>query len=148
MREMNDCAPACDEGPVIRVHLWIEGRRGVFFGMGRAMLLRKILEYGSLKRAAEEIGMSYRAAWGKIKRTEHILGYPLIRQVGSKRGGYQVTEEGRALLESFLAWYEDVEGHALRRALELLPWVVEGYGRGRAADFSATPLEDRAPNGS
>ena len=56
--------------PVVRVHIWLETVDGVAFGMGRLLLLDAIEETGSLKAAAEQLGMSYRAAWGKIKSTE------------------------------------------------------------------------------
>jgi molybdate transport system regulatory protein len=118
--------------PVVRIRLWIETPEGLFFGLGRAQLLKKVDEHGSLMRAADDLGMSYRAAWGKIKKTEKILGVQLIEQLGSKREGYHLTETGRALMESFLAWFEEVEGAALERARMRLPWHVKGYGRDEA----------------
>ena len=48
--------------PTVRMHLWLELGESVYFGMGRAMLLDRIEEYGSLRKAAESLGMSYRAA--------------------------------------------------------------------------------------
>ena len=58
---------------VLRLHPWFESEKGVLFGMGRLMLLQKVLELGSLNKAAKEMGMSYRAAWGKIKMSEEAL---------------------------------------------------------------------------
>ena len=113
--------------PVMRMRLWLETRDGLLFGLGRAQLLKKIDEHGSLKKAADDLGMSYRAAWGKIKKTEEILGTPLIEQGGSKREGYHLTDTGRSLMESFLTWFEEVERNALERAQERLPWCVKGF---------------------
>lgn len=116
-----------DDIPTIRLHLWLESRQGVYFGLGRAILLAKIEEHGSLKRAAGELGMSYRAAWGKIKRSEEVLGVKLIVQVGTKREGYRLTDTGRMMMEQFFQWYEEVERDALKRARNTLPWTVQTY---------------------
>ncbi|MCU0574575.1 MAG: LysR family transcriptional regulator [Syntrophobacteraceae bacterium] len=113
--------------PVMRIRLWLETPKGLYFGLGRAQLLKKVGEHGSLKKAAEDLGMSYRAAWGKIKKTEEILGVQLIEQVGCKRDGYRLTEIGRAYMEDFLSWFEEVEQTALERARMKLPWPVRGY---------------------
>jgi molybdate transport system regulatory protein len=52
------------------MHLWLESGESVYFGMGRVMLLDMIEEHGSLRKAAEALGMSYRAAWDKVRRAE------------------------------------------------------------------------------
>jgi molybdate transport system regulatory protein len=65
---------ALTKRPVVRLHLWLETEKGVFFGLGRLKLLEQIQSGRSLKGAAESLGMSYRAAWGKIKNTEDVLG--------------------------------------------------------------------------
>jgi molybdate transport repressor ModE-like protein len=73
--------------PTVRMHLWLESGESVYFGMGRVMLLDKIEEHGSLRKAAEALGMSYRAAWGKLKATEEALGLVLVESSGTRRGG-------------------------------------------------------------
>jgi len=113
--------------PAMRLNLWLETAEGLCFGLGRAMLLSKIQQHGSLRKAAEEMGMSYRAAWGKIKKSEEVLGVKLIDQLGSKREGYQLTDSGKALMESYLRWYDEIEREALKRAGELLPVSVKSY---------------------
>jgi len=113
--------------PTIRLHIWLETGDGVFFGAGRAFLLEKIEEYGSLRKAAEDLGMSYRAAWGKIRKTEKVLGVKLIAQCRSKKEGHNLTEEGRMLKEKYLLWFQEIEREALRKAAEIFPWPVRGY---------------------
>lgn len=113
--------------PVMRMRLWLETSDGLFFGLGRAQLLLKVAEHGSLRKAADDLGMSYRAAWGKIKKTEEILGVQLIGQSGSKREGCHLTEAGKAIMESFLAWFDEVEREALEKANECFPWPVKGF---------------------
>jgi molybdate transport system regulatory protein len=113
--------------PVVRLHLWLETGEGVLFGSGRAQLLERIVSCGSLKSAADSLGMSYRAAWGKIKKTEEILGFRLIEKSHGNRAGYQLTEFGRLLMASFRQWFDDVERMALARARELFPYDAQGY---------------------
>lgn len=121
-------APSGPEGhSTLRIHLWLETDEGVFFGIGRAQLLAKIEERGSLKKAADELGMSYRAAWGKIRKTETILGVKLISQNDSKREGCQLTDFGSLLKERYFAWFKAVEDVAIRKAREVFPWPVKGY---------------------
>jgi molybdate transport system regulatory protein len=107
--------------PVVRLHLWLETQGGIFFGLGRLKLLEKIQSGQSLRAAAQSMGMSYRAAWGKIKNTEKVLGVALIEKKSGNRAGYQLTEEGIALMTCFNRWFRDVESYALRRAGVLLP---------------------------
>ena len=95
------------------MHLWLELGESVYFGMGRAMLLDRIEEYGSLRKAAESLGMSYRAAWGKLRSTEEVLGEALVETVGTKRGGYRLTPAGRRIRDNFTAWFKAVEEAAL-----------------------------------
>ena len=97
--------------------------------MGRAMLLLKIEEHGSLRKAAEDLGMSYRAAWGKLRKTEAILGVRLIENSRSKRDGCRLTEDGRRLMEKFFKWFEEVERTALDSAREIFPWSVQKFDR-------------------
>lgn len=110
----------------LRLHLWFETDQGMLFGIGRALLLQKIAEYGSLNKAAEELGMSYRAAWGKLKQTEAALGLVLCKK-GRGRTGYTLTTHGQALLNDFLAWQKSVEDHALITSKNLFPWANQPY---------------------
>jgi molybdate transport system regulatory protein len=114
--------------PEIRLNLWLETTDGQLFGMGRAQLLDKIEECGSLRKAAEEMCMSYRAAWGKIKKTEEILGFKLIEKERGNKTGYRLTEAARTLKKSYRDWYQAVETEALQKARELFPWAMTTRG--------------------
>lgn len=119
-------SPSPVHSPVLRVHLWLETDRGMFFGLGRVQLLQLVDRLGSLNRAAKAVGMSYRAAWGRIKKSEELLGEPLLAQA-SGRKGYELTDLARVLIRDFMAWHDEVEAYALRRAGERLPWSVRGF---------------------
>ncbi|HNX23990.1 MAG TPA: LysR family transcriptional regulator [Spirochaetota bacterium] len=105
--------------PEVKVHVWFEKDNGVYFGHGRYELLLHISELGSLKLAAEEMGISYRGAWGKIKKTEEVIGKPLIYKDNNKEG-YKLTEFGKDFVNEFKSYYDDVTEFARKRGLELL----------------------------
>jgi len=69
----------------------------------RYTLLQIIKEKGSLKAAADEMKISYRKAWGDLKKAESLLGYDLIiRQRGGKSGGQShLSEKAIKLLEAY-----------------------------------------------
>jgi len=70
--------------------------------------------------------MSYRAAWGKMKNSEEILGRPLIEK-RANRSGYSLTPFGQELLKGYKAWFEAVERTAATEAEKHLPFVTCGY---------------------
>ena len=84
--------------------LWLETDEGHVFGPGVYSLLRKIEEKGTLKEAAASLGMSYRYAWGLIKKAEEKLEEPLISATkGGRHGGgsTEITELGRRYIRDF-----------------------------------------------
>nr|WP_245168151.1 LysR family transcriptional regulator [Desulfobaculum xiamenense] len=101
--------------------VWLEDADGTAFGMGGAALLREVERTGSLAGAARELGMSYRAAWGRLKKTEAGLGVALVEKKGGNKAGYRLSVFGRELLEAFEAWDARVRAEAERGARELLP---------------------------
>jgi len=88
---------------VLRTKLWFSRDGHMVFGEGLARLLRGIEEHGSLSGAAKEEGISYRHAWGDIRRAEERLGFTLITSApgGAEGGGSTLTDKGRLLLEGY-----------------------------------------------
>lgn len=115
--------------PVMRLHLWLETDDGVLFGMGRLMLLREISRQGSLKAAASKLGMSYRGAWGKIKKTEELLGTALIARENCRRSGASLTPFAQELLIQFDQWFREVEEFALLSSRRYLPFVPQRFAK-------------------
>lgn len=112
----------------LRINLWLENDAGDFyFGMGRYVLLEQVNECGSLKQAAERLSMSYRAAWGKMKQSEEMLGAPLVEKHGSNRTGYRLTPLGYELMMRYKEWLKEVEDFALNKAKERMGWEVVPY---------------------
>ncbi len=102
------------------VRAWIEAAgRGGSFGDGRVRLLQAIDTEGSLRAAAEALGISYRKAWGDLKDAEACFARPLLAKTrGGVDGGRTVlTAEGRALIGAYLAFRKKVDA-AVRRAFD------------------------------
>jgi len=89
----------------IRIKLWLETENGYVFGEGVLKILSKIQELGTLRDATKELGMSYRHAWGIIKKSEQRLGKPLLAtHKGGKYGGggADLTTDARLLMDKYL----------------------------------------------
>jgi molybdate transport system regulatory protein len=71
----------------IKSKLWIEENDKPVFGSGRRLLLEEIDRRGSINRAAQEMNMSFRKAWGALRAMEERLGIKLVeRQTGGRDG--------------------------------------------------------------
>ncbi len=119
----------------VRLHLWLENDSGMAFGPGRLVLLEAIEKTGSLQAAAKSLGMSYRAAWGKIKTSEELLGEKLIEKRGGNRSGYCLTEFGELLRSEYQEWLKQVEGFANRLAEERFPFATKTYAESRRSEL-------------
>lgn len=95
----------------VRFKVWLETKQGVpLLGDGILFLLCAVNETCSLAEAARVMGMSYRRAWGKIRKAEKRLGCRLIVTYtgGRKGGGTELTLEGRRLVKQYAAFRADV----------------------------------------
>lgn len=89
----------------LKYKIWLE-TEGKAFGEGPCDILMKIEKHGSLKGAAEEMGMSYSHAWNLIKRLEGRLGFALLNSKagGVSGGGTSLTPEARELIKRYRAF--------------------------------------------
>lgn len=88
--------------PVMRVFLYDdEGEK--FFGEGPCRLLHGVEQYGSLKKAAESMGMAYTKALAMIKRAEKELGFSLTEKMigGKSGGGSYLTPEAKEFVKKY-----------------------------------------------
>jgi molybdate transport system regulatory protein len=83
--------------------IWIESGNKAFLGIGKAELLMKTAQLGSLRKASKEMGISYRQAWYSLNQLNNLAGNPLILfQRGGKSGGTAtLTDSGKEMLELF-----------------------------------------------
>ena len=92
--------------------LWYERDGEYIFGPGACSILQAIHEEGTITKGAQKLGMSYRYAWGVIKKMEKKLGVKVVETykggtVGG--GGARVTEYGLKLINAFSSLNSEFE---------------------------------------
>lgn len=107
MRERTELAP--------NLKLWLERKGEPIAGEGRIKLLEAIEEEGSLNKAAESMNMSYRHAWGVIKKLEKRLGFEIVKSLkgGKGGGGTFLTEKGREIVRKY-NWMDEALNKMIR----------------------------------
>ncbi len=85
--------------------LWVETADGRFMGIGRLELLTHIQALGSISKAAQQMGMSYKRAWDLVTSLNAQAARPLVltHAGGPRGGGAEVTPEGQQLVQAFQA---------------------------------------------
>ncbi len=99
--------------------IWIEIGNKTFIGEGKAQLLKKTAELGSLRKASIELGMSYRKAWYNLNKLNMSTGKPLIKlKRGGKDGGIAlITEYGEKILDLFEKTQNEFETFLTNQAI-------------------------------
>ena len=92
--------------------LWLSAAdvEGVF-GDGKWRLLKAIETRRSLQAASKSLGISYRKAWGDLKKAEDALNISLVeKQRGGRIGGRTVlTDRGKKWLKTYTNFRSDIE---------------------------------------
>lgn len=85
-----------------------------FMGIGLVWLLQRIDTFRSIRRAAEDMGMSYMKALKIINRLEKNLQEKLlVRTIGGKeQGGSELTGFAREFLAAYTRFTDSVQTHA------------------------------------
>ena len=103
-----------------RFKLWLSTRdiEGVF-GDGKWRLLKAIESTGSLTSASDSLRISYRKAWGDLKKAQDTLNIALVeKQRGGIRGGKTaLTEHGKKWVKAYTRFRDDTE-KAVEKAYE------------------------------
>lgn len=97
----------------IKYKIWLASADGQnIMGDGRWKLLKKVEELGSLMAASEAMGISYRKAWGDLKKFQEGMGVSLFtKQRGGKAGGQTIiTNAGKILLTEYEKMHESIDG--------------------------------------
>jgi molybdate transport repressor ModE-like protein len=84
--------------------LWFERDGQYIFGPGAYAILKSIHEEGTITQGAMKLKMSYRYAWGVIKKIEKKLGITLVDTFKGGTdggGGARITEQGLKLMEMY-----------------------------------------------
>lgn len=95
----------------LKGRLWVDGPDGTFIGYGRVVLMERIIELGSITKAAKQMGMSYRHAWRLVDSMNRQAPKPfVITSAGGRNGGGTlVTEHGEKAIKMFWKTYGALE---------------------------------------
>jgi len=87
----------------LKLKMWLERDGRFIVSDGRARLLRKVKDLGSLSKAAKEMGMSYRHAWGIVHRISQNAGGDVVHSIrGGREGGVtSLTPFGEEILREY-----------------------------------------------
>ena len=86
-------------------------------------LLRAVRETGSLHRAAKQVGLSYRHAWGVMRSWEEMLGRALLDM---ERGrGASLTLFGERMLRAEMRLREQIDPATLNGETAITTFVFE-----------------------
>jgi molybdate transport system regulatory protein len=99
-----------------RLKLWVVFGKSVKFGEGRAELLEAVERLGSVKKAVEQMGMSYRAAWGYFRELERAAGVKFFERHPGRGpdGGTRLTPEGRRFLKRYRRFRQGLDSLVAR----------------------------------
>jgi molybdate transport repressor ModE-like protein len=102
----------------LKVKIWLEKDGHNVMGRGRYELLKAIGETGSLREASTQLGISYRHAWGHIKKLEQSAGFAFVdSKVGGRGGGASsLTPQALEFLKQFETLRHDIEEYARKSA--------------------------------
>jgi molybdate transport system regulatory protein len=114
----------------IRSKFWIENKGEVVVGGGKTSLLLAVDRLGSIQRAANEFGMSYRHAWGAIRKIEQRAGFKVLdTKLGRKDGGAQLTPKGKEFIERVDSLLKDLQTIVEKRFEETFEGYLLGKGK-------------------
>jgi len=101
--------------------LWFELNGELILGRGGALLLRGIVEKGSISQALKSLpkdalgemeSPSYRFAWGYLQKVEERIGAPIVekrRGHSNGKGGTALTRLGVLLLELYESYEQKLK---------------------------------------
>jgi molybdate transport system regulatory protein len=86
----------------------------IALGPGKVELLALVEQTGSIREAADRMGMSYMRAWTLLKTMNACFKKPLVEAVrgGPAHGGTKLTETGKHAVQL----YGEIEGNCLAAA--------------------------------
>lgn len=86
----------------VKAKFWLTLGPRTLFGDGKAELLEAVDRLGSLRSAAQSMGMSYRHAWGLLRELDEAAGFAFLEHSGSgPRTNLRLTARGRRFINSY-----------------------------------------------
>ncbi len=107
--------------PGFRGRVWIDGPEGTFIGYGRVVLLERIIEHGSITKAAKSMEMAYRHAWDLVDSMNRQAKRPFVELAtgGKGGGGARVTAAGKNAIKIFRQFHKDLAAFLKREEKKL-----------------------------
>jgi molybdate transport system regulatory protein len=107
--------------PGFRGRVWIDGPDGTFIGYGRVVLLERIIEHGSITKAAKSMKMAYRHAWNLVDSMNRQSTTPFVELAtgGKGGGGAHVTKAGMRAIKVFWQFHKDLVAFLKREEKKL-----------------------------
>ncbi len=111
----------------IDIRIWIQSEKKPFAGKGKIELLEKIQEYGTLTKAASEMEIPYRQAWGKIHEMNKAYELPvaIFKKGGKDHGTTEVTEFGKKVISAFRNLESELEEFLLKQSEKMNIEITE-----------------------
>lgn len=96
-------------------------------GEGREELLKWIDKKGTISEASEEMNMSYRHAWGKVKKIEEAVGKEVVKSQrgGNENRGSTLTSAGKKLLSDYQELKDEHKGEVYRNPSPTVDGIVK-----------------------
>jgi molybdate transport system regulatory protein len=107
---------------LVKTKTWIENEhKELLFGKGKTEILEFIEQEGSIAKAAEKMGLSYKKAWTHIKILQSNIKDELVlpQKGGGGRGGTSLTPKAKELVQNYRQLQSEIESFANRRFSEL-----------------------------
>jgi molybdate transport system regulatory protein len=102
--------------------IWLETSDQIgVLGDKKCELLKAINKTGSLNSAVELMGLTYRSTWGRLRKIENELGFPLIKTTrgGAEGGNTVLTREGKIILAAFEKFHAEYDS-IIHKGFELI----------------------------
>jgi molybdate transport system regulatory protein len=86
----------------VKAKVWLTIGPRTLFGDGKANLLEAVDQLGSLRSAAQSMGMSYRHAWGLLRELDLAAGFAFLEHSGTgPRSRFRLTNNGRQFIAAY-----------------------------------------------
>ncbi|RKX84598.1 MAG: ModE family transcriptional regulator [Spirochaetes bacterium] len=98
----------------VKIKIYFTHKEKQFMGIGVYWLLLGIKKYGSIRRAAEDMHLSYVKALGMLNTLEKTLNKKILnrRRGGDSREGASLTDKGEKLVVLYEEYQEKVKSFA------------------------------------
>ncbi|MCK5672627.1 MAG: LysR family transcriptional regulator [Spirochaetales bacterium] len=98
----------------VKIKIYFTDNDKQFMGIGVYWLLLGIQNYGSIRRAAEDMHLSYVKALGMLNTLEKTLNKKILnrKRGGDSREGATLTSEGKKLVSMYQDYQQKIKSFA------------------------------------